>query len=72
MFAFTSQQELLLNESEGDFTLSEWQKACAAAQSICARQATDSEVEDDNPDPDMARFLRSTLQAKVASDLRWK
>lgn len=75
VFAFTAREELLLTESEGNFTLTEWQKACAAARHICARQTADSSMalDHDNSDhPDLSGFLRSTLEAKVASDLRWK
>lgn len=77
MFAFTSQDELLLAESEGDFTMQDWDRAHAAAQRICCEPGKKSGIEmvldDEKRDgPDMRHFLRSTMEAKVTADLHWK
>ena len=76
-FAFTSHDELLLAESEGDFTMQDWETAHAAAQDICCRPAQKPEPDMDVDEgqgggPDMRRFIRSTMEAKVASDLHWR
>ena len=78
--AFVSGGELLLAESEGDFTMTEWDEAYEAACKICARPATAATgsamaLDDDGlggvDGPDMDHFLRSTVESKVAADLHW-
>ncbi|KAK4193482.1 hypothetical protein QBC35DRAFT_446625 [Podospora australis] len=78
VLAFTSQEELLLAESEGDFTVKEWDDVYETAQKICCRPASTKEGmemvldEEDAGGPDMRHFLRSTLESKVTADLHWK
>lgn len=78
VFAFTSHDELLLAESEGDFTVMEWDDAYETAKKICCRPAPTKEGitmvldEEDAGGPDMRQFVRSTMEAKVAADLHWK
>ncbi|KAK0657518.1 hypothetical protein B0T16DRAFT_452966 [Cercophora newfieldiana] len=79
VLAFTSQDELLLAESEGDFTVKEWDDVYDTAKRICCQSgATKGEsiemVLDEKGDngPDMRQFLRSTLETKVVADLYWK
>lgn len=75
--AFTSHDELLLSESEGDFTVKEWDDVYERAQQICCRTSSkkadiDMVLDDDASGPDMRHFLRSALESKVSSDLYWK
>jgi exosome complex component RRP46 len=75
VLAFTSQDDLLLAESEGDFTVKEWDDVYDTAKTICCKSgATKAEgiemVLDSGPD--MRKFLRSALETKVAADLHWK
>lgn len=75
--AFTSHDELLLSESEGDFTVEEWDDVYERAQEICCQStskqaAVDMMLDDAASGPDMRSFLRSALETKVASDLYWK
>lgn len=75
--AFTSHQELLLAESEGDFSMNEWDEVYQTARSICCmptRQEIDMVLDDDDqqPGPDLCRFLRSAAEAKIVADLHWK
>ncbi|KAK3394454.1 hypothetical protein B0H63DRAFT_532580 [Podospora didyma] len=70
VLAFTSQDELLLAESEGDFTVKEWDEVYEAAKEICCRPRTLDEENDVGPD--LRHFLRTTLEEKVAEDLYWK
>ncbi len=77
VLAFTSQDDLLVAESEGDFTIADWDRVHAAALEICCQAdrqpGVDMVLDDETRDgPDMRRFLRSTMEAKVASDLKWK
>lgn len=79
VFAFTSHDELLLVESEGDFTVQDWERACEAAQDICCQPEKGSGanmvLDDDSDGPgsiNMRQFLRSAIESKVASDLHWK
>ncbi|KAL2261592.1 hypothetical protein VTK26DRAFT_3832 [Humicola hyalothermophila] len=78
VLAFTSHDELLLAESEGDFTVKEWDSVYETAKRICCRPALTQEgiamVLDDEgaAGPDMRHFLRSSMESKVAADLYWK
>ncbi|KAL2270908.1 hypothetical protein VTJ83DRAFT_279 [Remersonia thermophila] len=80
VLAFTSQDDLLLAESEGDFTVKEWDDIYEAAKKICCRPAPDGasmQLDDDDSSPaavgpDLRQFLRSTMESKVAADLHWK
>ncbi|KAK3337447.1 hypothetical protein B0T19DRAFT_72917 [Cercophora scortea] len=76
VLAFTSHDELLLAESEGDFTVKEWDDVYETAQRICCRPATTAEtdmaIDDEAAGPDMRHFLRSTMETKIAADLHWK
>ncbi|KAH8675965.1 hypothetical protein BX600DRAFT_432502 [Xylariales sp. PMI_506] len=75
-FAFTSRDELVLAESEGDFTLKEWDDVLATARKQCCPPPTSEDVDmlqDQAPTGvDLRNFTRSTVEAKIASDLYWK
>lgn len=76
-FAFTSHEELLLAESEGDFTMTEWDDVYATAKLICCKPPPDQEIdmvlgEDQQPGPDLRRFIRAAAETKVSADLHWK
>ena len=76
--AFTSHGRLLLAESEGDFTVKEWDDLYETAKGICCRSAPAKEGmamvldEEESVGADMRQFLRSTMESKVAADLHWK
>ncbi|KAH8890853.1 hypothetical protein GQ53DRAFT_649819 [Thozetella sp. PMI_491] len=78
VLAFTAQDELLLAESEGDFTMEEWDDACEAAKKVCCQSEQKADIdmitEDDGAaaGPNMRYFIRSTLESKAAADLHWK
>ncbi|KAK3942196.1 hypothetical protein QBC46DRAFT_362848 [Diplogelasinospora grovesii] len=76
---FTSHDELLLAESEGDFTVQDWDQAYEVAYNVCCqaeakKAGTDMMIDDDNDasGSDMRHFIRSTMESKVAADLHWK
>ena len=73
MLAFTSQGDLLVAESEGSFTIGDWDDLYEAGKAICChetKQVDDHEM--DGKDGGMQMFVKSILQAKVAADLHWK
>ncbi len=78
VLAFTSHDELLLAESEGDFTVQEWDDIYETAKGICCHSAPAKEGmamvldDEDAGGPDMRQFLRSAMASKVAADLHWK
>jgi exosome complex component RRP46 len=75
---FTSDDELLLMESEGEFTVDEMKKVLATAEKVCGLGLRD--VETDTPMGDDAvapsggikSFIRSVMDTKTAADLHWK
>jgi exosome complex component RRP46 len=77
VLAFTSNNELILAESEGGFTMNEWDDLYSAAYGQCCTTATiddaDIPMEEGLPTgADLKRFIRSTVEQKTASDLYWK
>jgi exosome complex component RRP46 len=79
VFAFTSQDGLLLAESEGDFTFDEWTDVCQTARRICCgigveNTTLDADMGGREADigSDLRHFVRATAEAKVADDLEWK
>lgn len=78
VLAFTSHDELLLAESEGDFTVKEWDGIYETAKKICCHSTPAKDGmemvldEEASTGPDMRHFLRSTMESKVAADLYWK
>lgn len=77
VLAFTSHEELLLAESEGDFTMDEWDHVYAKSRITCCKAAPDQEIdmvlgENEQPGPDLRRFVRTASEVKVTADLHWK
>lgn len=78
VLAFTSQDELLLAESEGDFSVKEWDGVYETAKRICCRSMSTREGvemildDEDAGGRDMRHLLRSAVESKVAADLHWK
>ena len=73
VLAFTSQGDLLVAESEGSFTISDWEDLYEAGKAICYHETEPvDDHEMDGKDGGMQMFVKSILQAKVAADLHWK
>ncbi|KAI0911794.1 hypothetical protein F4824DRAFT_116045 [Ustulina deusta] len=77
VLAFSSQNELILAESEGTFTMKEWDDVYSAAHAQCCTTTaigdTDTLMDEGLPiGADLKRFIRSTVEQKTASDLYWK
>ncbi|KXH25128.1 exosome complex subunit Rrp46 [Colletotrichum simmondsii] len=67
---FTSQNDLLLLESEGTFSMAEWDEVINKGQSVCSqhRQAElGAAMDDDSQDAtDMQQFIRAVMESKAA------
>ncbi|KAF4979014.1 hypothetical protein FZEAL_4689 [Fusarium zealandicum] len=76
VLGFTSQDELLLSESEGSFSPDEWTKVLQLGQRICCEHQQpgfDTAMSgNDAESKGMRQFIRSVMEAKVAEDLYWK
>jgi exosome complex component RRP46 len=77
VLAFTSHGELLVNESEGDFNIDDWDLIFEKAQRICCGTGKAADVdamldEGEEGNGGLTGFLRSTLEEKVTSDLKWR
>jgi exosome complex component RRP46 len=89
--AATSQEgddkgELLLVESEGRFTLQEWDAVLEKAKRACCQDGLvgqqmqhgldlvldDADAGRSQDVTDMRQFIRGTVEARVAADLYWK
>ncbi|ERT02210.1 hypothetical protein HMPREF1624_00508 [Sporothrix schenckii ATCC 58251] len=82
VFAFSAQDDkLLLAESEGEFTMGEWDEALAVAKNMCcqSQEAVDTsgdgmalDSNDISNDTDLRGFLRSAVQGKLEDALKWQ
>jgi exosome complex component RRP46 len=76
---FTSDDELLLMESEGEFTVEEMKQVLGTAERVCGQGAKDAEQRDTNmgdgavaESGGIKAFIRSVMETKTAADLHWK
>lgn len=76
VLGFTSQDELLVSESEGSFSADEWIKVLELGQRICSQHrptGMDTVMAGDNYESQsMKEFIRLVVEAKTAEDLHWK
>jgi exosome complex component RRP46 len=74
VLAFTSQGDLLVAESEGSFTIGDWDEIYEAGKAACCHETKQSDDHEtmDKKEGGTQLFVKSTLQAKVAADLYWK
>lgn len=76
VFAFTSHNDLILAESEGEFTMKEWNTVLNIAQRQCCASSSSEDVDMTGDETlvgaDLKNFTRSIVEAKIASDLYWK
>ncbi|KAJ2999072.1 hypothetical protein NUW58_g114 [Xylaria curta] len=77
VLTFTSQNDLILAESEGNFTMKEWDDVYSAARGQCCAATIADDTDTlmsggPSTDTDLKRFIRSTVEQKTASDLYWK
>lgn len=82
VLAFSSRRELYLAESEGNFSLDEWEEVYDQAESICCMteresedDAEDMEVDGDHPPATkttLEGYMREVMRTKVEGDQKWK
>ncbi|KEZ44174.1 hypothetical protein SAPIO_CDS3099 [Scedosporium apiospermum] len=78
VLGFTSEGDLLLAESEGQFSLDEWDEVVRAAQKVCLQSPDEMSVDEGEStlayvkSVDMKQFIRTVMASKVAADLHWK
>lgn len=81
VFAFAGDRRLLLNESDGAFSLDEWDEACEMAEEVCCKEEDEGGVklEADGMDVDkkddgvnLEAWLRGVVRRKVEWEQRWK
>lgn len=76
VLGFTVDEKLLLVESEGSFTVDEWDKVLQTGQRLCCRpqeSALDTAMGGDVLESQSIQsFIRSVLENKAAHDLQWK
>lgn len=78
--SFTSDDDLLLVESEGSFSPDEWAKVLEAGEQVCCRTSRDpggDEMMKDGSDgafqsASVRDFIRSVVEGKMAEDLAWR
>lgn len=76
VLGFTSDDELLLSESAGSFSVDEWGKVLEKGQRICCEQrdsGLDTAMEGGGIEARGVKdFIRSVMETKLAADLQWK
>lgn len=75
VLGFTSDDELLLAESAGSFTVADWDRILETGQSICCQArdvGLDTAISDGLESPNIKSFTRSVMESKTATDLYWK
>lgn len=76
VLAFASHGELLVAESEGSFTMEEWNEIHAVGRRICCDETSaERAMQDDGLEEKaggMTVFVKSVLEEKVKQDLNWK
>ena len=76
VLAFASHGELLVAESEGNFTMEEWSEIHAVGRRICCDETlAEDTTQDDRLEEragGMMMFVKSVLKEKVNQDLNWK
>ncbi len=79
VLGYTADDELLLAESQGVFTVDEWATVLQAGQDVCC-QAVRQGLEDTAmtgggsglESASIRAFIRSVMETKIAADLSWK
>lgn len=77
VLAFSSHGNLLVVESEGDFTIDTWERVHQKVKLIChGEEGDESESEDEsmnsNDTPKLEIVLKDAVERKIAKEQRWK
>ena len=76
VLGFTAADDLLLAESDGRFSVAEWDEVVEKAREICcqpgpAASLDDAMVTDSHTPTNMRYFIRSVMASKMAEETRW-
>jgi exosome complex component RRP46 len=78
VLGFTSHGELLVAESEGSFTIDDWNEIYEAGKRLCC-DGIETDIDDDimqdeisEERPSEATLIKAIVREKVATDLHWK
>lgn len=70
VLGFTSQDDLLLAESEGVFSMVEWDNVISTGQKVCGQQRQmdleSAMVDDGRYSTDMRQFIRTVMESRAA------
>ena len=77
LLAFSSRGDLLVVESEGDFTIDKWEEVHQRAKLIChGAEGDESESEDVSMNSDdiskLENVLKDAVERQIAKEQRWK
>lgn len=83
VFAFSGDRRLLLNESDGNFSVEEWDEACEMAEEVCCKEEEEGgvslggEMDVDggagvDAQGNLEKWLRGVVRRKVEWEQRWK
>ena len=77
VLAFSSQGNLLLVESEGDFSIESWEEVLEKASIMCHGKDDESSDDEDasmtsDENNTLEAILRTAIEEKVAKERRWK
>ncbi|OAL05369.1 hypothetical protein IQ06DRAFT_67949 [Phaeosphaeriaceae sp. SRC1lsM3a] len=83
VFAFSGDRRLLLNESDGKFSVEEWDEACEMAEEVCCKEEEEGgvslggEMDVDggagvDAQGNFENWLRGVVRRKVEWEQRWK
>lgn len=75
VFAFSGDRQLLLSESEGEFSLQELDDACEQAEEICCKEGgvgLADAMQTDEPSENLEAWLREVVKRKVEEEQKWR
>ncbi|KAF2736081.1 hypothetical protein EJ04DRAFT_463778 [Polyplosphaeria fusca] len=75
VFAFSGERKLLLNESDGAFSVNEWDEACEMAEEVCCKEGgvgLGEGMDVDGQQINMEGWLRDVVRRKVELEQRWR
>jgi len=71
VLAFDSHRDLILDESEGMFSIDVWDSVYDQAERACC-DAQEGDMDQDRQEPSMQTFVERVVDAKVDKDRSWK